>query len=154
MLKINVTKKKMKIRKIALVMAIVTVLGVFGGWTWKMPNFLLKFKPVKTDLIEKKLPEKRNVNIDRNNKISGEALQKFTETTFAEVLKEKKNMVYSPISLYVALSMLTESSQDNPVLLKLLSGKSVENIRNINKEILSEQYKGKNGTTVFANSTH
>ena len=61
-------------------------------------------------------------------------------------------MVYSPISLYVALSMLTESSQDNPVLLKLLSGKSVENIRNINKEILSEQYKGKNGTTVFANS--
>ena len=99
MLKINVTKKKMKIRKIALVMAIVTVLGVFGGWTWKMPNFLLKFKPVKTDLIEKKLPEKRNVNIDRNNKISGEALQKFTETTFAEVLKEKKNMVYSPINL-------------------------------------------------------
>lgn len=152
MLKINVTKKKMKIKKIALVMAIVTVLGVFGGWTWKMPNFLLKFKPVKMDLIEKKLPEKRNVNIDRNNKISGEALQKFTETTFAEVLKEKKNMVYSPISLYVALSMLTESSQDNPVLLKLLSGKSVENIRNINKEILSEQYKGKNGTTVFANS--
>ena len=140
MLKINVTKKKMKIKKIALVMAIVTVLGVFGGWTWKMPNFLLKFKPVKMDLIEKKLPEKRNVNIDRNNKISGEALQKFTETTFAEVLKEKKNMVYSPISLYVALSMLTESSQDNPVLLKLLSGKSVENIRNINKEILSEQY--------------
>ena len=60
MLKINVTKKKMKIRKIALVMAIVTVLGVFGGWTWKMPNFLLKFKPVKADLIEKKLPEKRN----------------------------------------------------------------------------------------------
>ena len=116
------------------------------------PHFLLKFKPVKADLIEKKLPEKRNVNIDRNNKISGEALQKFTETTFAEVLKEKKNMVYSPISLYVALSMLTESSQDNPVLLKLLSGKSVENIRNINKEILSEQYKGKNGTTVFANS--
>ena len=93
MLKINVTKKKMKIKKIALVMAIVTVLGVFGGWTWKMPNFLLKFKPVKADLIEKKLPEKRNVNIDRNNKISGEALQKFTETTFAEVLKEKKNMV-------------------------------------------------------------
>ena len=70
-----------------------------------MPNFLLKSKPVKTDLIEKKLPEKRNVNIDRNNKISGEALQKFTETTFAEVLKEKKNMMYSPISLYVALSL-------------------------------------------------
>lgn len=82
-----------------------------------------------------------------------EFLKKANEVMFAEA--KDKNMVYSPLNIYMATSMLAELADGNTEkqILELLNESSIEEIRENAKDIWKDNYQddGKS-TSILANS--
>lgn len=71
------------------------------------------------------------------------------------IYKEKENMIYSPASLYMALSLLSEGSTGDSYneLVDYLGVNNLEELRKLNKDLYENNYyKNKNGEGKIANS--
>ena len=71
------------------------------------------------------------------------------------IYKEKENMIYSPASLYMALSLLSEGSTGASYneLVDYLGVNNLEELRKLNKDLYENNYyKNKNGEGKIANS--
>ena len=71
------------------------------------------------------------------------------------IYKEKENMIYSPASLYMALSLLSEGSTGASYneLVDYLEVNNLEELRKLNKDLYENNYyKNKNGEGKIANS--
>lgn len=71
------------------------------------------------------------------------------------IYKENENMIYSPASLYMALSLLSEGSTGDSYneLVDYLGVNNLEELRKLNKDLYENNYyKNKNGEGKIANS--
>lgn len=94
--------------------------------------------------------DKKNVYLKESNYIN-ESYQKLVEKLY----EDGKNMVYSPTSLYFALSMLAEGTQGNSYdeLMSFLQVSDLEELRNINKTLYNNNYyNNKGGQANISNS--
>ncbi|MDD3999369.1 MAG: serpin family protein [Bacilli bacterium] len=83
------------------------------------------------------------------------ALESFSYQTISELFVNEENYIYSPLSLYMALSMLLEgvSTPMAKTELESLLGLSKESIRDTLKTVYQNNYyKNKNGIMKLANS--
>ena len=64
-----------------------------------------------------------------------------------DIVKEGENFIYSPTSLYIALSMLLEGSVDNTYseLIEFLEVEDLDELRSLNKSIYENNYYDNNG---------
>ena len=99
-------KKKVKEEKsagqgIVIALLIIMTLGLIGGmgYIYYEDNYLNKNKSIKTDVEEVHSPYR----------MSGNGLEDF-DIHFLQLENEKKNKVYSPISIKYALAMLNEGT--------------------------------------------
>ena len=82
-------------------------------------------------------------------------LDSFTLKTVRELFTEDKNYVFSPVSLYIALSMLTEGAKENSFteLLNYLEAENSLVFESITKSInYTNHYKNTGGEAKIANS--
>lgn len=80
-------------------------------------------------------------------------LKDFTAKSAAEILTEQKNSVYSPLSFYLALSMLAELDPSDREILDALGVKEVNELRNYSQPLLEiECFKAENEAFLPANS--
>lgn len=102
---------------------------------------------------------KQNVKKEKvNYSLSKEDTNKVNESYFKlvkEIYSEGENLIFSPTSLYVALSMLSEGAVDSSSLelLKYLGVNSLDELREINKIIVNNNdYNNDKGIVRLGNS--
>lgn len=103
--------------------------------------------------------ENENVKKEKvNYNLSKEDSNKVNESYFKlvkEIYSEGENLIFSPTSLYIALSMLSEGAVDYSYLelASYLGINSLEELREINKAIVNNNdYNGDNGIVRLGNS--
>lgn len=82
------------------------------------------------------------------------AVQRFADRTAAEIFTGQENTVYSPISLYAALGMLTEITDDETrqQVLNLLGAADTETLRQQNKNLWISVYQDGDAVCRLANA--
>lgn len=99
--------------------------------------------------------------LEANNELTSlqtASLNEFTNVTSKELFKEEINYIYSPISLYMALSMLAQGADNDTLneILSLLQGSSNDTLDEINNTMQlvfnHNSYSNKLGLAQMANS--
>lgn len=120
----------------------------------KIKNISLKENENFEILSKVKYPN-TTFDIDVYDESFNQLISDFSTKMIKEIFNESSNEIFSPVSLYFALSMLLEGVSSEKAFYELenLLGKDILDIRTYLKKVFSNNYySNKNGRTYFANS--
>ena len=125
--------------------------GLFGE---QRREKLIREAEVQKEAYQKALQELRKDGVDPSYT---EALEEYTKRTADRILKENGsgNTVYSPVNLYLALSMLAETAGNDSrkELTELLGVSDIEEVRTLSNALWRNLYReDADGKTLLANS--
>lgn len=107
------------------------------------------------EILSKVKYPKTKYSIDNVDTSFNQLINEFSSKMIRSIFNESQNEIFSPISLYFALSMLTEGVSSEVALneLEQLLGSDIKSIRDDLKTVFNNNYySNKNGRTYFANS--
>lgn len=118
---------------------------------------------VKSEIAKPTYPSKTSFETTKGSQYQGlkldfdfyMALNTFSYQSSSLILDESQNQMYSPISLYMALSMLAEGCTDGTLdeILKVLNVKDLKVLRTENQKLFQKLYfENEVGKLMFANS--
>lgn len=149
-----IIKRKNNLLKKYLFIIIFIMMFSFIGCTYQNKPFVVKEGDNLTKLNSVVYPETEKVSKDINKEYL-DKINSFTLKTSKELFNKEDNYIYSPVSLYIALGMLTEGVQGSGYdeLKSLLKFNELEDLRSNVKAIFeTNYYNNSKGKANLANS--
>lgn len=140
-------------RKLFIVILCVVSIVLVGC---SVNNKELKLKESKTFTTLNNVTYPDIKNDEKMQKNDSSYLDNFNNLTTKLLFTEEKDYIYSPTSLYMALSMLVQGvngNTRNEIMQLLMGNEDIDKLNSFNKTIYNNNYyKNKKGTTKISNS--